>query len=256
MNEPRDETLSRFVDGDLPPGEEAEVEAAMAADEEIAHEVARLRALRSAVRSLAQGTQPPNRLDVALEPLRRASPPRPVPWWQWAGAAAAVLAAAVIGAEILRREPPVPTPSVRVARATPAPSGEPFQLRPLPRFVRDLEEHLDEVPPPDQTAPEALEVIGPLEEVQGSTDGAVTGSSEATVRAAVDGEEIELGGVVVSLQPGLYRLRLTVGDGRITSAEIDTENGPPRRVPELLGLRLGEAHADGEILAELVVTRR
>jgi hypothetical protein len=111
-----EETLMAYADDELDSQTRTEVEAAMAADPEIARRVAQHKALRGKLRSAFDKVleePPPQRLlDAArgvpairregnVIPLRRKTPPKRA-WPQWASLAASLVVGAFIGQALLR----------------------------------------------------------------------------------------------------------------------------------------------------------
>jgi anti-sigma factor RsiW len=96
---PSDDRLSAWLDGELPPTQAAEVDAWLGAHPE---EAARVRlwaadrdALRARLGPMAEAPVP----EALAETVWRSAPDRPMAWWRWAAAAAAVFAiGGVVGA--------------------------------------------------------------------------------------------------------------------------------------------------------------
>ena len=176
IDEAMAERLSRYLDGDLSPGDTAELEALLLSDAELAAELEGLRRLQGAVRLVADGMEPPRALESLMAPLRSGEPHAPRrlhPAVRWLGMAAGVVLAVTVAMEVSRRDPgPAPVrPPVATGPTADAEEREIFQLQPLPTSPVPVEEQLvgaterllaspPAEPVPDE--PEPLVVQGPL----------------------------------------------------------------------------------------------
>ncbi len=121
------ERLSAFLDGELPPGERAAVEAHLAACPECTAFLAEMAAVDEAAASLPVEAPAgyfdtfPRRVRARLRPRKAALPARRVPVWTWAAAAALLLA--VITPLTLRQSRP------------PAQESRPSEPAGVPAFV-------------------------------------------------------------------------------------------------------------------------
>jgi hypothetical protein len=140
------ERLCAYLDGELPPGERAEVEAHLAACPACTALLADMAAVDAAARSLpAEAPEGyfdafPSRVVARLGAASKApARTRQLPTWTWAAAAALLLA--VVAPLTLRRSAPGPVPST-----TPAPGA------PLPSFeAQDQKRERDTLETPDPT---------------------------------------------------------------------------------------------------------
>ena len=110
MDEATAEQLSRYLDGDLDVAATGRLEARLAAEPDLAVELAALRRLQLQVRSVADRMVPPAELDAPLRLPDRLAPraPRGVsPAVRWLGLAAGVALAVTVAVEVVRR-PPAP----------------------------------------------------------------------------------------------------------------------------------------------------
>ncbi len=123
------ERLCAYLDGELPPGERAEVEAHLAACPACTALLADMGAVDAAARSLpAEAPEGyfeafPSRVVARLGAASK-SPARPrrLPAWTWAAAAALLLA--VVAPLTLRHSAPGPVPSTTPAPGAPRPRAE------------------------------------------------------------------------------------------------------------------------------------
>jgi hypothetical protein len=167
------ELLSRFIDGDLDPDEEARLAERLDGDPGLAAELEGMRTLRQSVRRVAATMEPPAALDAVVEPLRQSPPlpPRRVrPVYRWLGAAAAVVLGVTVAMEVAQRNPgPTPASEEPERHRRVVAEEEIFELAPLPtadpeenRPIGAVERLLDEEPsPPPSPEMAPLEVIGP-----------------------------------------------------------------------------------------------
>jgi hypothetical protein len=133
-----------------------------------------LEALRKAVRDAAAEERAPEALDALVDPLLRGNPPtsRSRPWAHWLATAAAVVLAATVSFEIVRRAPRgdhhadshpsqmVENRPTEIFRLAPLPTSSlPEEERPLGVSDRLLASPIPEVEVDD---PPPLEVMGPL----------------------------------------------------------------------------------------------
>lgn len=173
MDETTTELLSRFLDGDLEVGDEARVEGLLASSEEARRELEGMRRVRRALRAVAEGDGPPDKLDRLLEPLRRTVPTRPAvrPAFGWLAAAASVLLAVGVAFQVARHDtaPPAATgPPPRPApQAAPAPEVAPPPTAARRRDPGELVGAADRflatpVPQPAVPAPPPVDAVGPL----------------------------------------------------------------------------------------------
>jgi hypothetical protein len=124
MDEATAELLSRHLDGDLDAAETALLEARLAAEPELAAELAALRRLQLQVRSVADRMVPPAALDALPRPADRGAPRAPgrvPPAVRWLGLAAGVALAVTVAVEVAHKPAQLPAPAT-VTRSTEAPT--------------------------------------------------------------------------------------------------------------------------------------
>lgn len=180
MQESVTESLSRYIDGDLDPSEVEALEARLESDPELRRELDGLSRVRAALRSYAEGEEPPSELDSLVDPLLRGRPGRSASrvWVRWLATAAAVVLGVTVILEVQRRSPSETMRNWQdVALEQAADRPEPFSLAPLPTSTVPEQErpvgavdHLVAEPAPEiepSTDPDpALEVLGPLESAE------------------------------------------------------------------------------------------
>ncbi len=176
MDDPTNERLSRYLDGDLGPDEAREFAAQVASDPRLRNRLREIEETRSALGAMAARDQPPLELDRVIEPLLRSAPVRvgARPWVRWLATAAAVVLGVTVITQVNRQGigPTMPLERSTRSQGAPAEPTERFALAPLPTSSLPIDEQpvgagdrLIASPVPEMVFEEspALEVIGPLE---------------------------------------------------------------------------------------------
>lgn len=180
MKDEHIELLSRLVDGDLSPAEERDLRARLEADPALAVDLAALNEVRQSLAVLATREKAPAELDSLVEPLLRGRPEAIVvrPWVRWLAAAAIFVVGLTVVTKIYVGHPASGVDD-KLARRSIQPTVEPterFALAPLPTSSVPTEEQLigvgevllaSPIPDVDFGNPQALDVLGPLEEEVG-----------------------------------------------------------------------------------------
>ncbi len=192
MDQITEELLSRYLDGDLDERETQEFEARLEQEPELQESFASMNSLKGVVAQLATSMEPPDSLDILMEPLRRSQPkPRGLHHAYGLLAAAATIVIGIgIAFELQRRHPqPVYEYEKHTYVASKSKKEGYFQLKALPTAVPGEEllgatEHLLAEPKPESPEaeePPALVVVGPLteEDVAADEGEAVISRSEA-----------------------------------------------------------------------------
>jgi len=180
MKDEHIEQLSRLVDGDLSPAEERDLRARLEADPALAVDLAALNEVRQSLAVLATREKAPAELDSLVEPLLRGRPEAIVvrPWVRWLAAAAILVVGLTVVTKIYVGHPASGVDD-KLARRSIQPTVEPterFALAPLPTNSVPPEKQLigvgevllaSPIPDVDFGNPQALDVLGPLEEEVG-----------------------------------------------------------------------------------------
>lgn len=198
MDDPRLELLSRHLDGDLGDDETRQLEERLAAEPDLAAELAALVRVREEVRALARSEPPPARLDAAVEPLRRTVAARATvrPAFRWLAAAATLVLGLSVGYRVAQRGPSAvpPSGSSRQARTEneARKSEKPYPLAPLPGTEVPPERQLlgaadrlvaSPVPPVEVPLPVAQTAVGPLDSASSGLEQGSSNRRSAAVSA-------------------------------------------------------------------------
>lgn len=240
-----DEILSRYLDGDLGDTESRKIAERLRQEPELQEALDDIRSLRKRLRNLALEERPPEVLDRLVGPLRRAGRPRNQRW----AAVAMVAAAAVVVVGLIVVSEVGRTGWMPWRTGEGVEDGTIFKLSNLPSRDPDaplgaIETLLAESDPePELVQPEALEVMGPLNQPPGDQRWVLL----------IHDREIAIA-VSENIEDADLWLSLRIEDGRVTSCrQLDeVETGP-----EIEGLcreslsNVEIAMADGEYEAKV-----